>query len=84
MVGRDGAVGVGQIPLLDGRDDVEQDQALDGIGRVERQAIGDTAAAIVTHDVEPVMAERAHHADAVLRHRALGIGDVAGIARWRR
>jgi hypothetical protein len=47
---------------------------------IERQAIGDAAAAIVSGESEMHMAELLHRLDHRLRHRALGIGRVIAIA----
>jgi hypothetical protein len=45
---------------------------------VERHAIGDAAAAIVSGDAKPGKSELLHHRDHVARHRPLRIGRVIG------
>jgi hypothetical protein len=41
---------------------------------VEREAVRDAGAAVVTADEEPLEAERAHRLEHVARHRALAVG----------
>ena len=48
----------------------------DGLRVVEREAMRNAAAAIVSHHREAVEAEMLHQLDLVLRHGALGIVDV--------
>jgi hypothetical protein len=55
---------------------IEHREARDDIGIVKRHAMGDTATAIVTNDVEAPMPERVHQEHLVACHRAFGIGVV--------
>ena len=64
------------------RHDVEHGELLDGVGMIERQAIGDASAAVMPGDGEALEAEMAHEGDLVARHRPLRIGLV--IRRRRR
>jgi len=67
---RGGESGVGAVERLGDRHAVEHREARDGPRRVQGQASGDVAAAIVAHDREPLVPQMTHQAD-----------DVAGIAR---
>ena len=69
-------VGVHAVPHVVGRHDVERRHALDAAGMIERQPIGDAAAAVVTGEAEAHMAERLHDLDHGLGHRALVVGRV--------
>ena len=59
------------------RRDVDHGEAGHGGGVVERHAVGDASAAVVAGDGEAVVPERAHQRHLVLRHAALGVGDMA-------
>src|SRR5262249_4626966 len=62
------------------RDDVEHGD-LQYLRRVvERHAVRDPAAAVVAAYEEFLVAERAHDLDLILRHRALGVAGVIGLA----
>ena len=52
-------------------------------GMVERQPVGDAAAAVVAGEAEAHVAERFHHLDHRIRHGALGVGRVLGVGSRR-
>ena len=56
------------------RHDVEHGELLDGVGMIQRQAIGDPPAAVMPRHGEALEAEMAHEGDLVARHGPLGIG----------
>ena len=56
-----------------GRRDIEDGDALHGIGMVERQPMGHARAAVVSYDAEPVMAERPHQRHLVSGHGAFRV-----------
>ncbi len=66
-----GHVAIHAVPHVVGRHDVERRHALDAARMIEREAIGDAAAAVVAGQPEAHMAELLHHLDHDLRHRAL-------------
>ena len=76
VIGLQGGRPAHALPVVERRDDVEQDHAVDHLGRVEGEPVGDAGAAVVAHDGEAIEAERLHDGDAVARHGALGIGRV--------
>jgi hypothetical protein len=49
----------------------EDHDPVDAIGMIEGQALHDVAAAIVSNNVEAMMAERFHERDEIVRHRPL-------------
>ena len=63
------------------RDDVDQNETRDALGRIEGEPEGDTRAAIVPHDAEALEVERCHQLRHVEGHRALGVGAVVAVAR---
>ena len=72
---------VGAPVHLARRHDIEHGQLLDGLGMIQRQAIGDAPAAVMPGDGEALEAELAHEGDLVARHGPLGIGLVIGRRR---
>ena len=83
VIGFEGAIGIHASPLLGRRHDVDRHKCAHGLGVVERQAVGDPSTAVVAGHHEPLVAERAHHGEAVLGHRALGVDRVLGVAARR-
>ena len=77
------ALGVHALPHVDGGDDVEDTEFGEPPRMVEREAIRDSRAAIVSDEAETGVAELVDDAQHVLRHLALGIGIVA-LVRARR
>jgi hypothetical protein len=78
-------IGVHALPHVVGRHDVERCHALDASGRVERQPIGDTAAAVVAGETKADVAELFHDLDHGLGHRTLVVGRLLGVGlRHRR
>ena len=71
---------VDSFPVLIGRQDIQHGQPRETAGMIEREAIGDAAAAIVAGEREMHMAELLHGLDHRLRHRALGVGRVIPVA----
>jgi hypothetical protein len=63
------------------RHDVEDCDGADASGMVERQPVGNAAAAIVSGDREALAAEARHQPHHVVRHRALRIRGVIGCRR---
>ena len=61
--------------------DVEDRQALDAIGVVERHPVRAARAAVVPGDGEALEAQPGHDGHLVARHRALGVGLVVGRRR---
>jgi hypothetical protein len=56
--------------------DIQDGDAGDRIGMVERHLVGDAGTAIMTGDSETAVAKRPHQGHLILRHAALGIGCV--------
>ena len=69
--GRQGAVHV--VEDVTGRDDVEHRRPLDPVGTVEAESVGDSGAAVVANDGEPLVAERRHQPGHIGGHRPLGV-----------
>jgi hypothetical protein len=69
------------LELIQGRDDVEDAETFDGLGIVERHAIGDTTASIVADDREALEPEPRHEIDELGRHLALAVALTQGAAR---
>ena len=67
-------------PVIIGRQDIEHRQPRQPAGMIERQAVGDAAAAIMAGERKMHVAELLHRLDDGLRHRALGIGRVILVA----
>ena len=68
------------LPVIIGRQDIEHRKPRQPAGMIERQPIGDAAAAIVAGERKMHMAELLHRLDHGLRHRALGVGRVIAVA----
>ncbi len=73
-----GESGVGPGQRLADRNAIEDDEALHGIGVVQRETVRHAGAAVVPDHREPVVAELAHEFHAVLRHDPLGVREVVG------
>ena len=65
---------VGAPVVLPGGEDVEDGEPLHPFRVIERQAVGDPPAPVVSDEREILEAEMAHHGDLVARHRPLRIG----------
>ena len=64
------------------RDDIEQRNARDALGMIERHAMRNPAAAVMADDRESAEAEFFHDLDLILRHRALRItGVIVAVGR---
>jgi hypothetical protein len=61
------------LELIDGRDDVEDGQALDGGGMVQRHPVADARAAVVTDDRETLEAELRHEGDELVGPLAVAV-----------
>ncbi|MEY9460959.1 hypothetical protein ABH973_001372 [Bradyrhizobium ottawaense] len=68
------------LPVIIGRQDIEHRELRQPAGMVEREAIGDAAAAVVAGQREVHVTEPLHHLHHRLGHRALAVGDVQRIA----
>jgi hypothetical protein len=69
---------VGPAKCLARRNDVQDGDAFDRRGRVEREPVRDARPAIVTADGKPLEAELPHQLDLVARHRPLRVRLVVG------
>ncbi len=70
---------LGEVPVLvEGRQDVHEDDLGDGVGVVEGHAVGDARAAVVPDHGEAVEAELLHHPHLIRGHGALRVGRVVG------
>jgi hypothetical protein len=81
-----GAIGeprIHPVPPRPGRHDVEHREPDETSGVVERQSIGDAAAAVVPGHAKTQVAERLHHRDHGVRHGAFGVGRVLGVGPRR-
>ena len=65
------------VPHRPGRHDVERGELLQPAGMIEREPIGDAAAAVVAGESEAHVAELLHHLDHGVRHAALVVGRMA-------
>jgi len=83
VVGLERQLGVHSLPHLGRRHDVQRGEAFDAGWMVEREAVGDAAAAIMAGEAELRVAERSHQLDHALRHRALVVGRVVFVRFWR-
>ena len=63
-----------------GRHDIDERQLDDLVGMIQRQAVADPGAAVVTGEEEGIEAELGHDLDLVIGHGAEGIGGVVGAA----
>ena len=75
-----GKAQIGTFEHLQRRRDVEHGEGVYQITMIFGEAMRNAAAAIMPHEVKPIMAQLLHHLDHVLRHRALGIVRVIGQA----
>ncbi len=67
---------IGSVPRFENRDHIEYGEPFHRIRMIQRQAIGDAPAAIVTDDRERRMAELGHDVDQLVTHRPLGVREV--------
>ena len=72
---------VDRLEAVERRHDVERRRALDLVGMVAQQAMGDPRAAVMPGDRELVEAERRHHLDLVERQRPFRIIREIGAGR---
>ncbi len=68
------------LPVIIGRQDIQHRKPRQPAGMIERQAIGDAAAAIMPREGEMHMAELFHRLDDRPRHRTLGVGRMILVA----
>ena len=74
--------GIGRAAIhLAGRRDVEGGELQHAFAMVERQAVRDAGATIMRADEEALVAQRAHDLGHVMRHGALRVWRVVGVAR---
>jgi len=69
-------------PVVIGRQNIQHGETRQPARMVEREAVGDAAAAIMSGEREMHVAELLHRLDQGFRHRALGVGRVSLIALW--
>ena len=68
------------LELIDGRDYVEDAEALDGSGMVERHPVGDAASAVVADDREALESEPRHELDELCAALAVAVALTQGAA----
>ena len=81
MIGFQRLLRVERLPARGGRDDVDHRQPVQPLRMVEREAVADAGAPVVSDQTEADMAKLLHHRYRVLRHQALRVERAVFAAR---